>query len=253
MRVKDLGHLDEAVVLFGGAFSNSDALDALAGLVEGRTVVSTGDLLGFAAKPLETLARMRSLGWPTLVGKSEATMAGMSDFSESELPDWFPYAANAISPEDRDWLSSLPDAMTFVQKGRRYVVVGASEIMNWPVLWPSSREADFHDRLNEIKHSTGAFDGVVVGRSGLAFQRVIGTSQWIDVGTIGMPPHDGRPETRFAVLRDGDVTFERLSYDQHAAALSIEAAGLSGVYSAALESGIWPSEEGLPPELRRFG
>ena len=68
---------------------------------------------------------------------------------------------------------------------------------------------------------------------------------------IGMPPHDARYQTRFAVLGQQGVLFERLKYDVEAAVQAMQAAGLSDAYAEALRSGIWPSEDVLPKELRR--
>ena len=80
---------------------------------------------------------------------------------------------------------------------------------------------------------------------------MIGDHQWINAGAIGLPPHDGRPETRYAVLTDGDVVFHRLSYDYETERQAMTDAGLVQGYDQTLSTGIWPSEEVLPPELRR--
>jgi hypothetical protein len=65
-----------------------------------------------------------------------------------------------------------------------------------------------------------------------------------------MPEHDGRQETRFVMLRDGNAEIRELSYDAHAAFVAMQAVGLRQGYDRALLSGYWPSEDVLPQELR---
>ncbi len=261
MKVADFGHFDGPVVLFGGAYSNIDALEALAERAGRRPVVCTGDLVAYAAAPAETVARFRELGWPTIAGNCERQIGAGADtcgcgFGEGSVCDalskaWYPYAASALDEEAVAWMRALPDLGIFVQRGRRYAVVhgGATDAARY--LWPTSDAADFAAEIAAIEAAAGPVDGVVAGHSGVAFHRMIGGHQWINAGAIGLPPHDGRPETRFAVLADGDVMIERLSYDTGRARARMEAAGLSQGYEIALTSGVWPSEDVLPGALRR--
>ena len=261
MNVRDFGHFDAPLVLFGGACSNLEALTALAEVVGDRPAISTGDLVAYAARPAETVARFRALGWPTIAGNCEKRIAegaeacgcGFEDGSTCDLlsKGWYPFALAAVGDEDRVWMSTLPDMATFVQGRRRYAVIhgGATDISRF--LWPSSPSADFEAEIALIEDLAGPVDGVVAGHCGLAFHRMIGDHQWINAGAIGLPPHDGRPETRYAVLTDGDVVFHRLSYDYETERQAMTDAGLVQGYDQTLSTGIWPSEEVLPPELRR--
>ena len=49
----------------------------------------------------------------------------------------------------------------------------------------------------------------------------------------------------------GEVTFHRLRYDNAAARCRMEEVGLTQGYQITLATGLWPSEDVLPPELRR--
>ena len=259
--VRDFGHFDAPVVLFGGIYSNLHALEALIKAVGDGPAISTGDLVAYAALPSETVARFRALGWPTIAGNCERQIAdgaeecgcGFDDGSACDLLSrgWYPHALTAIGADDRDWMAVLPDIGTFVQKGRRYAVIhgGASDIARF--IWPTTVQADFETEIALVENAVGAVDGIVAGHSGIAFHRMIGRHQWINAGAVGLPPHDGRSETRFAVLDAGDVVIHRLSYDHEAARVAMEKAGLTQGYHEALTSGIWPSEDVLPTELRR--
>jgi hypothetical protein len=92
---------------------------------------------------------------------------------------------------------------------------------------------------------------VISGHCGIAFSRDIGDVKWITAGAIGLPPHDGRRETRFTVLTGGDIRIERLRYDVAGAHDAMIAAGLTQGYHTALTRGLWPSEDILPRALRR--
>ena len=235
MIVRDFGHFDAPIVLFGGVYSNLEALEALAEVVGDRPAISTGDLVAYAAKPAESVKRFRALGWPSIAGNCEKQLAegaedcgcGFEDGSACDLLSrgWYPYARTAIGTEDRAWMGDLPDIGTFVQGTRRYAVIhgGATDISRF--LWPTSAEADFQVEIDRIEEHVGPVDGVVAGHCGLAFHRMIGPHQWINAGAVGLPPHDARPETRYAVLSEGDVVFHRLAYDAETAQRAMIDAG----------------------------
>ena len=261
VRVQDFGHFEGPVVLFGGAYSNLQALEALVAGAGKRPLVSTGDAVGYCAQPAETVALMRKAGVPGIAGNCERQLAGDAEdcgcgFEDGSACDllsqgWFPYLKRAADPETAAWAGSLPDIGVFMQAGRRYGVIhgGVTSISRF--LWPSSEEPDFMAEITALEALAGPVDGVVAGHSGIAFHRRIGRHQWINAGAIGLPPHDGRAETRFAVLTDGDVVIERLRYDHAAARAEMERAGLTQGYHETLSTGIWPSEDVLPREMRR--
>ncbi len=261
MQHRDFGHLDGPVVLFGGPYSNLQATEALVRVIGDRAAICTGDIVGYCADPNATATRIREAGCRAVAGNCEKQLAegaedcgcGFDDESACDLLSrgWYPYALRSTHAETVAWLGSLPDIGTFAHQGRRYAVIhgGATAINRF--LWPSSSEQDFLTEIAFIEKSVGHVDGVVAGHSGIAFHARIGRYQWINAGAIGLPPHDGRPATRYAVLKDGDVIIERLAYDHAAARRAMEAAGLTQGYHEALTTGIWPSEDVLPGELRR--
>ncbi len=260
MRVQDFGAFDGGVTLFGGPYSNLQALKALADRVEGPAIC-TGDVVAYGGDPAATVQLIRDLGWPVIAGNCERQIAGDAPdcgcgFDEGTTCDllsrgWYPLAKAAVDGEARHWMADLPDIGVFTQNGRRYAVLhgGASEVSRF--LWPVTAQADFEFEINALEAAVGPVDGIVAGHSGIPFHRWIGRHHWINAGVIGLPPHDGQPETRFAVLNDNDVTFHRLGYDHSAARAAMEAASLTQGYHETLTSGIWPSEEVLPPALRR--
>ncbi|MBT8413551.1 MAG: metallophosphoesterase family protein, partial [Boseongicola sp.] len=256
MKVQDFGHFDGPVVLFGGVYSNRQALLALIDATAGRDAICTGDIVGYCAEPNEAAALVSAEAYWSIAGNCERQLAdgsedcgcGFEDGSACSVlsRDWWSFLLKTATPDVVTWLHNLPDIGLFTQHGRRYAVLHGGATFNSKFIWPTTDEADFLYEIAALEQIVGAVDGIVAGHSGIAFQRVIDGRQWINAGAVGMPPHDGRPETRYAVLKNGDVTFERLSYDVDAAVAAMKAAGLVQGYEATLKTGIWPSEDVLP-------
>ncbi len=260
VNVADFGHFEGPVVLCGGPYSNLQATQAMVAAAGDRPVICTGDVVAYCADPAATVELVRASGWHVIAGNCEQQIAegaddcgcGFGDGTACDLLSrgWYPHALAATGQEARDWMAALPEVATFVQDGRRYAVVhGGGTAVN-RFIWPSSADSDFEAEIAAVERMTGPLDGVVAGHCGVAFNRCVGRHHWINAGAIGLPPHDRRPETRYAVLDAGEVTIERLAYDHDGARAAMEAAGLQQGYDAALSSGVWPSEDILPPELR---
>ena len=261
MKVHDFGQFDGPLLLFGGPTSNFQATVAFAKIATDVPAICTGDVVAYGANPVETVALVRARGWPVVAGNCERQIAAGADdcgcgFGADTACDllsrgWYPFAASRIATDDRKWMEDLPDFGLFTHQGRRYAVIhgGVTAINRY--LWPSSADVDFVHEIDALEVAVGQIDGIVAGHAGIAFHRRIGRHQWINAGAIGLPPHDGRPETRFARLDRGEVTFKRLSYDHLAAAEAMSRAGLTQGYHQTLKTGIWPSEDVLPPEMRR--
>lgn len=262
MRHQDFGRFDGPLVLFGGAYSNLQATEAFFKEAGSREVICTGDIVAYCADPVDTAALVALEDcWGCIAGNCERQIVEDADdcgcgFEEGTACDllsagWYPDLRQKITETEKNIFASLPEIGSFVANGRRYAVIhgGATEINKF--IWPSSPQSVFEEEIDALERMIGPIDGVVAGHCGIAFHRMVADKQWINAGAIGMPPHDGRPETRYAVLEDGDVTIHRLTYDHDTARARMEASGLTQGYHHTLSTGIWPSEDVLPTELRR--
>ena len=264
--VRDLGRLDGDVLVFGGCYSNLQATQALLSEAEARGIaadhmICTGDAVGYCADAWAVARLVRDKECAVIAGNVEKQLAAEADdcgcgFSEGSVCDrlsasWFAHASAQIDPESRRWMSDLPDLLTFRHGGRRNVVVhGAiSDIAKF--VWPVTSDVDLIHEFDLATSILGPVDAIIAGHSGIAFEREVDGKQWINAGAIGLPPHDGRAMTRFAVLTGRGARIERLDHDAEAAAATMRAAGLPAEYTTALRTGLWPSEDILPPELRR--
>jgi len=267
LRVNDLGELDGDVLLFGGPYSNLQASEALLDVANTMAIpaqnrICTGDMVAYCANPVETLALWR--GQCMLVaGNCERQLGadavdcgcGFEAGSACDLlsRDWYPFASAALSGDDRAFLAAAPDIVVFSHMGKRYGVIhgGLRQVARY--LWSTSAEGEFLSEISAIRQATGAVDCVVAGHCGMAFQANFDGIDWVNAGAIGMPPHDGDPATRYAVLSDDGIRIGRLSYDYRAAQTAMQRAGLVQGYEKSLTSGYWPSEDILPLSLRASG
>jgi len=258
MQIIDLGNISRPVLLFGGVYGNVQALKAVIALANAQDMqpVCTGDIAAYCADGEACAALMRAEKIATIAGNCERNLAaGVEDCGcgfesgstcERLSATWFAHAQATISPPNRAWMQGLPDRITFRHAGRRYGVLhgGADDIARF--VWPGA--AEISAQLAMAESRLGPLDGVIAGHCGLSFRQ----GRWVNAGAIGMPPNDGRAATRYAVLHNGAVHFEKLDYDPAPARKAMAKAGLTQGYDTCLQSGFWPSEEVLPTRLKRL-
>lgn len=262
--IRNLFDDDATVLVFGGPYSNLQATRAMRAEadrlgVPPDHVICTGDVVAYCADAAATVVEIRDWGCHVLAGNCERQLAeGAPDcgcgFEEGTVCDllsagWYAHAASQIDAKARDWMAALPDALWFRHKGQDCLALhgGVTDIARF--LFEATPEAAFIEELEALGPMSP--DVVLAGHSGIPFNRRIGSVNWINAGVIGMPPHDGGRATRYALLEEGEVSFHKLDYDWETARTAMEQAGLSQGYHRALGTGIWPSEDVLPPSMRR--
>ena len=266
MWIRELGHLDQPVMLFGGPYSNVQATQALMSQAERHAIpgthrICTGDVVAYCGKPNETVDLICASGCAVVAGNCEKQLASNAadcgcGFDEGSACDmlsvgWYRFANTHLSRSARDWMQQLPDVAVFWHHGKRFAVIhgGHTDIARF--IWPTSTDEVFEQEWAALEASVGALDGVISGHCGLAFTKRTKHGVWINAGVIGMPPNDGDINTCFAILDNGNITHHSLVYDAQSAQQDMVKAGLSQGYDTSLISGYWPSEDVLPPALRR--
>lgn len=255
MRVIDWGEFAGPLIVFGGVHSNRHALDALLALPEAK--VCTGDIVAYCAQPAACVDMMRSENIPTIAGNCESQLAenaldcgcGFEDGTACDLMSarWYAHANAALNAEQRSWMGTLPDWAVLTHAGRRWLLVHGAPSAQNRFIWSMT---DLQDEIAVAEAQVGPVDGILAGHSGIPFVREYGRHIWVNTGAIGMPAHDGRPDTSYARLDGQQITIERLSYDHEGARATMVAAGLVQGYHNTLRSGWWPSEDILPDSLR---
>ena len=267
MRQVNLGDIQGPILIFGGAYSNLQATQAVIDSAQTHGIpvercIFTGDSIAYCGNPSETLNLLRDFGCPMIKGNCEIELAAGSDtcgcgFEAGSTCDllslgWYAFASQEVSTDQRQFMGALPDHLIFTHYGNRYFVLhgGFSHVSQF--LFPTTPNQDFINIIREIESDFRVFDGVIAGHSGIPFQKSIAGVTWFNSGAIGMPAHNGTSTTSYGILDAGSFTIHDLSYDHQTAQSAMINAGLDQGYHTALETGYWPSEEVLPMALRRF-
>jgi hypothetical protein len=259
--------ITEPLLVFGGPYSNLEATKAMLDEAHRRAIppgniVCTGDLAAYCADPQGVIDLLRNSGIRIVMGNCEESLAARAaecgcGFAEDSAcaalsGQWYLYADRNIDAESRLWMGALPRRLDLDMGGRRLVVVhgGVTSINRF--IFATSGEA-----IDEELSASGC-DGVIAGHCGLPFTCERGGRLWHNAGVIGMPGNDGTPRVWFSVLVpfDGGLRIEHhaLDYEHTAAAAKMRRGGLPKGYADALESGLWPNCDILPPtELKTSG
>ncbi|WP_293447608.1 metallophosphoesterase family protein [Planktotalea sp.] len=261
MRVDDLGELSGEITVFGGPYSNIQALEALLAVAQG-TLICTGDLVAYCGAPNAVIDKVRNRDIHVVAGNCEKQLAaraldcgcGFEDGTTCDLlsAKWYAFANAQVDDASRDWMAKLPDAILFTHSGQRIAVLHGGITDEARFIWSVSQSDDFLEELDALNMLCGDIDMVIAGHSGIAFERDVAGVRWVNAGVIGMPPHDGTSQTEFLrISHEGQIYFEKLTYDVSGAVADMVSAGLTQGYHRALQTGIWPSEDVLPDALRR--
>lgn len=263
--IKDLGNLAGDVLVFGGPYSNLQATEALLNQAMAQNIppshrICTGDAVAYCANPVQTLNLLGGqCEW--LAGNCEKQLATKSDdcgcgFKVGSTCDllsrgWYPYASNSIDNKQRQTMSCCPDVIIFRHNNLSVAVIhgGFSDISRF--IWSVSDDNIFINEIKALTAEVGPVDLILAGHSGIAFQRQIGATQWLNSGVIGLPANDGKQTTQYLILTKNGPVIETLSYDHLAASVAMKKTGLTQGYEMALETGYWPSQDVLPLEMRR--
>nr|WP_299963015.1 metallophosphoesterase family protein [uncultured Roseobacter sp.] len=265
MMLRDLGVINGPVLLFGGPYSNAQATRALlaeaaARGLGGAQMICTGDVVAYGAAVRTTVELIRTSGAAVVAGNCEQQLGAAAEecgcgFEPGSTCDllsagWYAHARDQADAAAKAWMLACPDMIVFRHQGARYAVIhgGVTDVARF--VWPSDADAVFEAEWQEVEAAAGPVDHVIAGHCGLAFIRETPQGRWINPGVIGMPPNDGRQQTRYGILDGGEVTIHRLRYDADGAAAEMRRAALTQGYDGALLSGYWPSEDILPEDLR---
>ncbi len=245
------------VLVFGGVYSNLEALEAL--LLEAQrrgiapaNMICTGDIAAYGADARACVDLLRASGVRVVAGNCEEALAlgaedcgcGFAPGSACDLASarWFAHASAQLDDASRAWMAGLPPRLDVEINGLRLAVVHGAPGETNRFVFSSAPDRVL---LNDIT-LTGC-DGVLAGHSGLPFSRIMEGRLWHNSGALGMPANDATPRVWFSVLTPGsrprtlDIAHEGLAYDHAAAALKMRAAALPEDYAQALETGLWPS------------
>ena len=232
------------------------ALDA-AGRVD--RVVCLGDVVGYGAFPNECCQILRDLGAICLSGNHDAAALELISI------EWFNDVATEailwtrqqLTPENRDWLASLPSQQTFPDEG--FQAVHASlrspweeyilneqiaqmsfERMEQPLcFYGHTHVADLYwTRQEDVRNNPEPPIEYTAFPTGGGLEMEDGELYLLNPGSCGQP-RDGNPDARFALFETDDriVDIFCVQYDVGAARTAIIEAGLPRVLGDRLRVG----------------
>jgi len=270
---KDLGVMEGPVLVFGGAYSNLQALEAVLKLAKDELhipvdrIIHTGDVVAYCAQPRETTECLRSSRVHCLMGNCEESIAQAKSDCGCGFPEdsacnaysinWYDHVTKELQGRSdlATWMNELPRRMEFTVSGRRLTVVHGSPRNISEFIWPSTSVSELQACFAELPEN---IDGIVNGHSGLPYARLVpcGSQQkvWLNAGVIGLPANDGTSRGWYALLTPKghgglEISTRSFEYDVQAAADAIYATPqLVRGYADSLLSGVWPSHDILPLE-----
>lgn len=257
--VKNIGILKGKVLVFGGVYSNLQALKsiknlAIANEILSENIVCTGDIVAYCAQPKECVQLIKDWGIHSIAGNVELNLVNDIDdcgcnFNQGSRCDtfsrqWYPYLKTQLDQEDIKWMSALPEFISFAYADKKVAVVhgsyfNTSEFVFKSTDWEIKRKN--FDALNT--------DVILAGHCGLPFSDFSNGKLWLNPGVVGMPANDGTPKVWYAILDDADgFSFEvnAMDYDFAMASELMIGKPLPQTYKQTLRTGIWDNCEILP-------
>jgi len=259
-KTENLGKISGKTLLFGGVYSNLQALEALKQIAEKENInpencFCTGDIVGYCAQPEETVQLLKLWGAKSIVGNVEIQLRENADdcgcsFREGSRCDdfsqlWYPFAKSKLSENSLDFLKKLPNNISFQYAEKNITVVhgsyfNVSEFIFKSTDW-SKKQSNFEATKSDV---------IIAGHCGLPFNHEEENKIWINPGVIGMPANDGNPSVWYAILEDSNNSFnfthKTLKYNYKLTSKLMQNGLLPEEYSRTIVTGIWDNTEILP-------
>ena len=258
--IKNIGKLSGKVLLFGGVYSNLQALEALYEVAINENIapencISTGDIIGYCAQPEETIQFFKNWKARSIAGNVEIQLGENADdcgcdFTKGSRCDgfsqlWYPYAKSKLTHDSLEFIKNLPEFIQFEVANKKITVVHGSYFNTSEFIFKSTpwevKAPNFQATESEI---------IIAGHCGLPFNESQNDLLWLNPGVIGMPANDGNASVWYLILEEQDnlLTFEHknLIYNHSLANSLMLENGLPNEYAKTIISGIWDNTETLP-------
>ncbi|MGJ8664852.1 MAG: metallophosphoesterase family protein [Patiriisocius sp.] len=269
-KIEQLGTLTGKVLLFGGVYSNLQALESIKRIAEKHHIsaencINTGDLVGYCAQPEETVQLFKLWGAKSIVGNVEIQLRDGADdcgcdFREGSRCDgfsqlWYPFAQSKLTKNSLAYLETLPDHIQFKYAEKNVTVVHGAYNNISQFIYKSTPW-----KFKEPSFTATKSDVIIAGHCGLPFYHQNDEKLWLNPGVIGMPANDGSPQVWYCILDDakGKFNFKHhsLDYNHQLASQLMRNGLLPEEYARTIITGIWDNTEILPPiesGLQGFG
>ncbi|NQW81220.1 MAG: metallophosphoesterase family protein [Polaromonas sp.] len=249
MKLALLSDIHANIQAFDACLSHAHAQGA-------RQFALLGDLVGYGANPLEVLDRVQTLaaGGALIIKGNHDEMAVSPPVEVAHVGSSTAAWTHAqLSPDQHAFLDHLP--LTLQQGAVLLVHASVNDPERWRYVTDERSASASLDAAADRPDVRYVFGGHVhdqvlyyrgAGAGLMPFKPTPGVAvpvprhrHWLAiVGSVGQP-RDGNPQAMYALF-DPDkaqLTFQRVSYDHHAAAAAIRRAGLPAYFADRLEAG----------------
>lgn len=261
--IKTLGTLSGNILVFGGVYSNYQALQALQKVAKDNNIASnniicTGDIAGYCAQPEECLQTVKNWGIHSISGNVEQQLSSGEescgcDFipgsrCDSFSKEWYPFAQMKVSQDAVQWMKQLPEFISFRYAGKDCLVVHGSFHNTSEFIFKSTPWAT---KQRNFDHTDT--DVIISGHCGLPFNDIQNGKYWLNAGVIGMPANDATQDVWYMIIKtgpNGEFLFEHHSfaYDYKETHRLMTQYNLPEAYRKTILSGVWDNCEILPKE-----
>ncbi len=244
------------IAIISDLHSNLEALTACRdhALARGaERFICLGDCVGYGADPAATLDVLKALpGIICVLGNNDQYVVapGLADMPNENIRLSSDWTRGRLRPEHFDYLGSLP--YLHVDGDATYVHASVNSPERWTYVLEASQARTClraavtdvvfigHVHIPCVFEAAGSRGEVTrqLPAAGQALQLRTDRQYVVCVGSVGQP-RDGDPRACY-VLYNNDarsITFERVAYDQAAAARRIRESGLPVFFAERLESG----------------
>ncbi|NHN27234.1 metallophosphoesterase [Flavobacterium jejuense] len=261
-KIKNIGRLKGKVLLFGGVYSNLQALEALAEVAKNENInpencICTGDIIGYCAQPEETIQFFKKWNARSIAGNVEIQLSENAedcgcDFIKGSRCDgfsqlWYPYAKSKLTNDSLNFISSLPEYIQFEFANKKCTLVHGSYFNTSEFIFKST---PWEKKISNFEGTKS--DVIIAGHCGLPFHDEYNDLLWLNPGVIGMPANDGNPSVWYVILeeKNNSLTFKHksLTYNHSLANSLMLDNGLPNEYAKTILTGIWDNTEILPEQ-----
>ncbi|HEX2302011.1 MAG TPA: metallophosphoesterase family protein [Gaiella sp.] len=173
-------------------------------------IVCGGDLVA-GPLPMECLERLEADGRVRFL-EGNGDRETVSPPAESPLAEIGRWAADRLGPTRLERVAAWPATVELEVPGLgRVLFCHATPSSDTDILTSATPEPDVAAELEGLDA-----DVVVCGHTHVQYDRRIGRTRLVNVGSVGMP-YEGAPDARWALLGDGEVALVSTSYDAEAA------------------------------------
>ncbi|HKG26323.1 MAG TPA: metallophosphoesterase family protein [Thermomicrobiales bacterium] len=231
------------VAVISDIHGNALALDAVLADLSGEAIdqgVCLGDAVQGGAQPAETVARLRELGWPVVIGNADAwLLTGEETGDEGTATPWMlavrEWSLGQLSEEDRRYIVGFRPTVEFALPGGRGLLCAHGTPRSFDdIIVPETPDAEVVEMIGPVGNAI-----VCGGHTHTQQLRHLGESFFFNPGSVSLPfrralaespPRVGR-WAEYAVLtaeEDGGVRieFRRVAYDVERSVAAILGSGM---------------------------